>query len=264
MAKSLPSLIDAAYEAAHIGGEVISHYFRSKKDIGLETKGINDLVTKADREAEDKITDFIRKTFPHHHILAEESGESGKHSDITWYIDPIDGTTNFAHGYPFCCVSIGVESKEEGPLAAVVYNPNLNECFTAEKGSGAFLNKKKIVVSTSNTLKDSLLATGFPYTRRGNEMDFFEQFKSFMLNCQGIRRDGSAALNLCYVAAGIFDGFWEVNLNPWDISAGRLLILEAGGKLTHYDGSAFSYAAANVLANNKYIHDEMLEILAVK
>ncbi|MBI4368082.1 MAG: inositol monophosphatase [Candidatus Omnitrophica bacterium] len=217
------------------------------------------LVTKTDKEAERRIIEIIRKRFPKHSILAEESGKSYRHT-CKWMIDPVDGTTNFAHRLPLACVSIGFE--EDGILkVGGVWNPFLSEWFWAERGKGASLNGKRIRVSTNPTLRESLLVTGFPYDRR-KRADYYLRFmKAFMMKTQGIRRLGSAALDLCYVACGRFDGYWEFKLNPWDQAAGALIAREAGAALSDFSGRPMDIYGNQTLVTNGKIHSEMLKII---
>ena len=204
---------------------------------------------------------MIKRHYPHHSILAEESGASDTSSDYKWVIDPLDGTTNFLHGLPIFSVTIGIEYKGE-IVAGVVYDPNLDELFTAEKGSGAYLNGKRMKVTSSSALIDSLLVTGFPYDIAQNPDNAIGHFVNFLAEARGLRRLGSAAIDLSYVAAGRFDGFWEVNLNPWDMAAGILFVREAGGRVTDFNGQETSIYKKQVLASNGTIHDAMLRILS--
>lgn len=195
-----------------------------------EKGSFTNLVTNIDKGSEAMITEFVSRNFSGHGILAEESGASSSASDYRWIIDPLDGTTNYTHGYPVYCVSIGLECKGE-VIAGVVYDPNFDELFCAEKGDGAYLNGKRLKVTGTADLKQSLLATGFPYDVRNNPFNCRQHFNEFLVAAQGIRRLGSAALDICYVAAGRLDGFWEVNLQPWDTAAAVLITTEAGKSL---------------------------------
>lgn len=227
----------------------------------IEFKGAVDIVTDVDRKSEALIIDAIKKAFPSHGILAEESPELKQDSPFKWIIDPLDGTTNYSHGFPFFCVSIGLEISGE-VVFGVVYDPMMDELFTAEKGKGATLNGKKIAVSAIGELGKSLLATGFPYDLRSsadNNLDFFSEFS---LRAQAIRRAGSAALDLCYIASGRFDGYWEMKLKPWDVAAGSLIVSESGGKITGFSGGPFSIYGKECLASNSLIHEEMTRILS--
>lgn len=216
------------------------------------------LVTEIDHEAERLIIDLIKKEHPGHAILAEESEPSGQ-AEERWIIDPIDGTTNFVHTFPFSAVSIAYE--ENGVLKmGGVFEPFHDELFFAEKGKGAFLNGVPITISKTKTLSESLLATGFPYDRKARLDEYLKVLKAFLLRIQGIRRMGSAALDLCHVACGRFDGYWESSLCPWDIAAGALILQEAGGLISDYSGNAFSIHGSETLATNGLIHNEMLEV----
>lgn len=225
----------------------------------IEKKSELSLVTAIDKECEKIVIDLIRRDFPDHAILTEESPPMGR-SGSRWIIDPIDGTTNFAHGYPVSCVSIGYEENGEILLGGV-FDPHRDELFFAEKGKGATLNKKPIHVSTNPTLGDSLLATGFPYDRRQRADEYLPIFKAMMMKVQGIRRAGAAALDLCYVACGRFDGFWELQLQAWDKAAAMLIILEAGGKLSNFKGAPLNLKDISNVASNGLVHQEMLEVL---
>lgn len=236
-----------------------------KENVGkvgrIEFKGAVDIVTEVDRKSEELIMAAIGKTFPGHGILTEESPEVKQDSPYKWIIDPLDGTTNYSHGFPFFCVSIGFEEAGEVTFGAV-YDPMLDELYTAEKGIGAALNGKKITVSAINDLGRGLLATGFPYdlrASRDNNLDFFSEFS---LKAQAIRRAGSAALDLCYIASGRFDGYWEMKLRPWDVAAGALIVEEAGGRVTDFSGGPFSIYGRQCLASNGLIHEDMIRILS--
>ncbi|MEK6539300.1 MAG: inositol monophosphatase family protein [Deltaproteobacteria bacterium] len=239
-----------------------------KRNIGrrhtIEFKGVIDVVTEMDIKAEDMIMKTIKARFPEHGILTEESFEQKSGSGYRWIIDPLDGTTNYLHGFPIFCVSIALEREGE-IILGVVFNPMLNELFTAEKGKGAYLNSKRIRVSGISELTKSLLATGFPYDVRTSPDNNISHFANLAVRAQAIRRAGSAALDMCYVACGRFDGFWELKLKPWDTAAAMLIIKEAGGIVTDFNGSAFSLYSGETLASNGLVHDEMIEVLnAVK
>ena len=220
----------------------------------------SNLVTDVDRRAEELIIGTIRKAYPDHGFLAEESGGGETPADYRWVIDPLDGTTNFTHGLPIFCTSIGLEHRGK-LLLGVVYDPNQDELFTAEAGKGAFLNGKRIRVSGTATLTDSLLVTGFPYNIRENPDHAIQHFNNFLTRSRAVRRLGSAALDLCYVACGRFDGFWEVALNPWDMAAGVLIVSEAGGKITDFQGRPSTIYQKQMLASNGKIHEQMKSIL---
>jgi myo-inositol-1(or 4)-monophosphatase len=229
----------------------------------VTNKGDIDLVTEADLASEQLIIERIRSHYPRHAILAEESGASqelntGK-SEWKWIIDPLDGTTNYAHGYPCFCVSIGIE--REGVIEiGVIYDPTRDELFAAERGQGATLNGRSMRVSDVADLNQAMLCTGFPYNVR-ERPNFARDFANFTMAAQAVRRDGSAAIDLAYLACGRFDGFWEEGLNAWDVAAGILLIEEAGGQITNFNGGAVDIYAAKVLASNGLIHDPMMQVL---
>lgn len=246
-----------ALEAASAGAKVISKYFGKK--FAIRHKGEINLVTEVDEKAQKAIIQVIRKNFKNDAILAEE-GDFSKTQTAKrrWIVDPLDGTTNFAHGYPKFCVSIGFE--EEGELkVGVVHDPNLKEVFHAAKGKGAFLNKKRIRVSQIDQLRQGLLVTGFPYDLDNPEFDNIPYFLHFIRKAQAVRRDGSAALNLAYVACGRFDGLWELSLKYWDYAAGILLIREAGGIVTHMSGREVLPGDHALLCTNPHLHKQMLE-----
>ncbi|MEZ5016462.1 MAG: inositol monophosphatase family protein [Flavipsychrobacter sp.] len=245
--------------AAKEAGAIIKEYFEGS--FTVENKGtINNLVTEVDKHAEAKIIAIIKETFPTHNILSEEIGAINQESEYQWIIDPIDGTVNFAHSIPICCVSIAVKHKNE-LLLGVVYNPILNELFFAEKGKGAFLNDKPISVSEKSEFKKACLVTGFPYKWPKTYEHPIKVFERFIMEGLPVRRLGSAAIDLCWVACGRFDGFWEYNLNPWDIAAGYLIVLEAGGKVSNFDGDPYSVFDKETLATNGLIHNDMLSVI---
>jgi myo-inositol-1(or 4)-monophosphatase len=245
--------------ALQAGGLLKEELGRSRT---IEYKGEINLVTDADRMAEKMLLDGIKEAFPDHAVLAEESGaHSAKDATHLWIIDPLDGTTNYAHRYPFFCVSLALEI--EGALTlAVVHDPMLDETFTAVDGGGASLNGRKIAVSAETDLSNSFLSTGFPYDLRETEEDNLSQFLRFMKRTLAIRRDGSAVLDLCYVACGRFDGFWEMKLSPWDVAAGALMVKEAGGKLTSFRGGELDIYSGEVVASNALIHEQMIDVLS--
>jgi myo-inositol-1(or 4)-monophosphatase len=249
-----------AWQAAEAAGTLIRESWHQVKDIHY--KSAIDLVTATDRRAEEQIVRILQKKFPDHSILAEEENTiDHPHSRYRWIIDPLDGTTNFAHAYPQVSVSIALEREGE-LILGLVYDPLREECFRATKDQGAFLNQGRIRVSNVEGLDKALLATGFPYDRRENADFYLAFFKAFMMRTHGIRRAGSAALDLCYVACGRLDGFWELKLHPWDTAAGSLILREAGGMLTDFSGKEFSLWGEETLASNGLIHGEMLEVLA--
>jgi myo-inositol-1(or 4)-monophosphatase len=258
------SFIPAMSAIAREAGALLMHYFH--QHLKIEYKGEADLVTAADRAAEALIRDRIRAQWPTHDVLGEEQGLSDRGSDYRWYVDPLDGTTNFAHGYPVFCVSMGLEYQEPDQrsagqrasrIAAVIYDPTRDELFTAEQGRGARLNGEPIHVSKTPALKESLLATGFPSHKRHKNPNIFF-YHQITLHTHGVRRAGSAALDLCNVASGRYDGFWEFNLNPWDTAAGVLIVEEAGGKVTRFDGSPFELNSLETVASNGLLHEALL------
>lgn len=253
-------MIQTAIEAALEAGRFLKMNLGKVKHIERKQGEETNLVTELDRKSEEIIISRIKRRFPHHDFLAEESGSHKKESEHRWVIDPLDGTTNFTHGLPIFCVSIALEVKGEVVLG-VVYDPNLEELFTVEKGRGAFLNNRPIRVSTTSKLRESLVVTGFPYTIRSNPHNAIQHFTNFLMDTQAVRRLGSAALDLCCVASGRFDGYWEVFLNPWDMAAGVLLLEEAGGKFTDFRGFPSTIYNQNVLATNGLIHEQMVEVL---
>ncbi len=251
-------LLAFAEDVARGAGDILrSNYGRRQK---VHFKGEIDLVTDVDRESEKYILGRIRETFPDHGVLSEESPELSSSSPYRWIVDPLDGTTNYAHGYPCFCVSVAVE-REGKTAAGVVYDPLLDETFTATPGSGAFRNGERISVSETADLRKSLLATGFAYDVKVSKDNNFDYFRAFVFTGQAIRRDGSAALDLCYLACGRFDGFWELKLKPWDTAAGLLIVREAGGTATRLDGTAYDIHQADLLASNGRIHGRMIEVL---
>jgi myo-inositol-1(or 4)-monophosphatase len=243
---------------AREAGALLVHYFH--QHLKIEYKGDADLVTAADRAAEVLIRERIRQHWPGHDVLGEEQGLNDQGSEYRWYVDPLDGTTNFAHGYPVFCVSMGLEYRGR-VIAAAVYDPTRDELFSAERGMGARLNGEAIHVSKTPVLKESLLATGFPSHKRHKNPNIYF-YHQITLHSHGVRRAGSAALDLCNVAAGRFDGFWEFNLNPWDTAAGVLIVQEAGGRVTRFDGSPFELDSRETLASNGLIHDALLREFA--
>jgi len=248
-----------ALEAARVAGSILTD--AASNGFHVEYKDSVNLVTDADRRSEQAVIEVIRKTFPEHRILAEEGGaQAGGDPDYRWVIDPLDGTTNFAHGFPAYCVSIGVEYRGHC-IFGVVLDPTRQELFTAETGSGAFLNGSALHVSRTPRLDQALLVTGFAYDIRVSAQNNLDNFSRFALTAQGVRRTGTAALDMCYVAAGRFDGFWELKLHPWDTAAGLVILREAGGRVTDFKGTPYSIYEPSIVASNGLIHEEMLEIL---
>jgi myo-inositol-1(or 4)-monophosphatase len=253
-------LKETLFTAASESGEILKSYF--EKEFEIESKEIiSNLVTEVDKKSESKIIEIIKSEFSDHNILSEEIGALNTESNVKWIIDPIDGTINYAHSIPLCCVSIGVEINGTIEMG-IVYNPLSGEKFFAEKGRGSFLNDKPIKVSKENNLHKSLLVTGFPYDTSGNPNKPVEVFAKFVNGDIPIRRLGSAALDLCWTACGRFDGFWEYNLNPWDTAAGYLILKEAGGKITNFEGKEYSVYEKEILGTNRLIHDDMLKVIS--
>ncbi len=254
-ATSGSGVLSQATAIAREAGQLLMPYFERR--IGYEYKGDADLVTEADRASETLIVSRLRAAFPEHGIVGEEGTRDEHGSELRWYVDPLDGTTNFAHGFPVFCVSMGLERAGE-LVAGVVYDPTRDEIFAAEKGCGATVNGRTMRVSGVKRLVEAILATGFPSFKRHKNpnIHFYHQLT---LRSHGIRRAGSAAIDLAYVAAGRFDGYWEFNLNPWDTSAGVLLVREAGGQVTRFDGSPWLLDSRETLATNGLLHNELMQ-----
>jgi myo-inositol-1(or 4)-monophosphatase len=250
-----PQFVPAMAEIAREAGALLMGYFHRR--VKVEYKGDVDLVTEADRASEALITRRIRERWPEHNIMGEEGTRTEQGSEYRWYVDPLDGTTNFAHAYPVFCVSLGLEHKD-ARVAAVVFDPTRDEMFTAQKGGGAFLNGQPIRVSAVSDLGECLVATGFPSHKRHKNPNIFF-YHQITLKTHGVRRAGSAALDLCNVASGRFDGFWEFNLNPWDTAAGVLILEEAGGRVTRFDGQPFRIDSRETLASNGRVHEALLK-----
>ena len=249
---------------AREAGALLVQYFHQK--LKIEYKGDADLVTAADRASETLIRERISQQFPSHDVLGEEQGLNDRGGDYRWYVDPLDGTTNFAHGYPVFCVSMAIEKltaedraagRDGQRIAGVVYDPTRDELFSAEQGKGAHLNGQPIHVSQATELKQCLVATGFPSHKRHKNPNIYF-YHQITLRTHGVRRAGSAALDLCNVASGRFDGFWEFNLNPWDTAAGVLIVEEAGGQASRFDGSPFQLNSSETLVSNGLVHDALL------
>ncbi|MCX7966402.1 MAG: inositol monophosphatase [Syntrophorhabdaceae bacterium] len=254
----MDDILEFAIQCVLESGKIQRKYFG--KRINIRHKGTIDLVTDVDMACQDKIISLIKDAFPEDEIISEEKKNYFDGNKNRWIVDPLDGTTNYAHGYPFFCTSIAYE--EDGLITlGAVYNPIFKELFYAKRGGGAYLNGKKISVSKIGFLKQALLSTGFPYDVPTSKRNNIENFISFIYEAQAIRRDGSAALNLCYLAAGRFDGFWELKLNPWDMAAGLIIVEEAGGMITDFKGNKFSIYKDEIVASNGLIHKDMLNIL---
>ena len=254
----MPDYVNAASEIAREAGGLLTDLFTQPLEITYKRR--SDLVTVADRRSEALITGRLRERFPDHAIVAEEGGNHLSSSAYCWYVDPLDGTTNYAHGFPVYCVSLGLAYRGE-VIAGVVYDPTRNDTYTAERHAGAYLNGQRLHVSRTEKLSESLVATGFPPFATNHDLNIQFYFRFTGLS-HGIRRAGSAALDLCCVAAGRFDGFWELKLNPWDKAAGTLLVTEAGGRVTDVRGGTFNLLGDDVCASNGLVHDQMLEVFA--
>jgi myo-inositol-1(or 4)-monophosphatase len=252
--------LNIAVKAARRAATVINRASTQLDLLTVQSKSPNDFVTEVDRAAEQAIIEVLRDAFPGHGILAEESGESGPESEFTWIIDPLDGTTNFIHGLPQYAVSIA-QTKNGVLEHAVVYDPNTNEMFTASRGAGAFLNDRRIRVSRRTRLNEALIGTGFPFRRFDHVDAYLAMFKELTQRTAGIRRPGAASLDLAYVAAGRFDGFWEMGLSPWDMAAGVLLIQEAGGLVSDLSGEANYLTTGNLVAGTPKIFGQLLPII---
>jgi len=253
-----------AIEAVLRAGEVqMAHFGQAMR---VEKKGTIDLVTEIDIEVERAFRAMIAERFPDHQVLGEEFGSDEDRASVPrfcWVFDPVDGTTNYAHGLPIFCSSLALEVDGE-PMVAAVYDPNRKELFTAERGRGAWLNGQPLHVSTAASLIDSLLVTGFHYDVQKDPGDVIALFGAFISRARAVRRLGSAALDLCYVAAGRFDGFWEKKLQPWDVAGGALIVSEAGGRVTSMTGAPYASRGGSVLATNGHIHDEMLAVIGAR
>lgn len=256
--ENLTHFLSIAKKAASKAGELILTYY--ERGFHVQYKGEIDLVTDADRASQDAIYEMIKKEFPAHSFLGEEGLSLTQESSYKWIIDPLDGTTNFVHGYPKFAVSIGLEI-EGAPSLGVIYDPCLEELFCAATGHGAFLNDRQIRVSAVSDLRKAFLVTGFPYHLSDPEINNIPYFNHLVLRSQAIRRDGSAALDLAYLACGRFDGFWELGLAPWDMAAGSVLVKEAGGTITNFKGEPHSIYTKMLLASNGALHNSLLQEL---
>ena len=256
-------MLNTAVKAARKAGSLISRASSDLDKLTVRRKRQNDFVSEVDHAAEDAIISVLRDAYPDHGILAEESGASKSRSEYVWMIDPLDGTTNFLHGFPQYCVSIGLMHKGVAQQA-VVFDPNRNELFTATRGVGAYLNDRRIRVSKTDHLEDALIGTGFPYREVGHIDAYLQMFKTMTKSCSGIRRPGAAALDLAWVAAGRIDGFWEIGLSPWDMAAGALLVREAGGLVGDLAGEERFLDSGRVVASNAKIFAAILKALDQK
>ena len=252
-------MINKVIEIAREAGEIIRDGYGKNFSIEFKTNDSN-LVTEIDKKSEKAIINFINKEFPGHAIIAEESGKHETSSEYRWVVDPLDGTTNFAHGLPLFSVSIGVQKNGE-TIAGVVYDVMMDNLYQAELGSGAYLGDKKLKVSDKDKLSQSLLVTGFPYDLKENPRTIVQKFNDLLMSSRAVRRLGSAAIDFCYVAAGVFEGFWEVSLHPWDMCAGKLMVEEAGGIVTNFKNEPIDVFSPQMLATNGKIHDQILEVL---
>ena len=261
MSRPDPVFLATAAEIVLRAGDI--QISRRESGFRVDKKGTIDLVTEVDLECERMCRAVIAERFPDHDVLAEElsSATEQARSSHRWVFDPLDGTTNYAHGLPIFCSSLALEIDGRAEAAAV-YDPTRRELFTAERGEGAYLNGVRLHVSTANRLIDSLLVTGFPYTVHTQVTDLVGLFAAFLGRARAVRRLGSAALDICYVAAGRFDAFWEQHLRPWDVAAGALIVGEAGGRVTGMDGSSFDPAAAHMVASNGLVHAAMLDVIS--
>ncbi|MBI5198592.1 MAG: inositol monophosphatase [Nitrospirae bacterium] len=250
-----------ALKAAMEAGDILRRNFGKRHKIGY--KGEINLITEIDLRSEQRITKILKREYPDHDILAEEGEGLNRKAEYRWIIDPLDGTTNYAHGFPCFSISIALEKKER-VILGVVFDPLRKEIYVALKGKGAYLNRKKINVSKTEKLSEALLATGFAYDVRVSPENNLDHFSNFILGAQGIRRAGSAALDLCYVASGRFDGFWEMKLKPWDMAAGYLIVKEARGEVTDFKGGTFNIFSKEILASNGKIHGEMVKVLNLR
>lgn len=257
-AMDIEKYLKEAQSTAQKAGEMLRKNIDASPEVSF--KGAVDLVTDYDNRAQRMIFDHLSSCFPAHDFLAEEGLSRDRGGDFRWIIDPLDGTTNYAHAFPIFCVSIALEWKKEIVLG-VIYDPMREEMFLAVKGEGALLGGKTIRVSSVDDLDRSLVATGFPYDLRESEVNNIDHFNNFLLRVQAIRRCGSAALDLCYVACGRFDGFWELKLHPWDVAAGALIVQEAGGRISDFRNQEFSILGSEILATNGLIHEQMVQVL---
>src|SRR4030067_801803 len=258
MKPSVKEFRRVAIEAAEKGGATLLKNFGKKPKVSY--KGEINLVTEVDHLSEKVIVDYLHKNFKEHAILTEEIYSLKKDSEFQWLVDPLDGTTNYSHGFPVFCISIGLSWRKE-IILGLGYQPLLKEMFVVEKGKGAFCNRMKLAVSTTKELNKSLLATGFPYDIRTSPYNNLDHFCNFAVSAQAVRRAGAAALDLAYTAAGRFDGFWEFKLSPWDVAAGVLLVKEAGGRVTDFTGSGYDIIKGEILASNGHIQAQMIEVL---
>ncbi len=262
MSQTLHPMLNIAVKAARNAGSIINRASLDLDILKINTKSPNDFVTEVDHAAEQAIIETILTAYPGHGIMAEESGREhgAKHSDFVWIIDPLDGTTNFIHGFPVYCVSIALAFRGKVEQA-VVYDPTRNDLFMASRGRGAYLNDKRLRVSRRTRLQDSLVGTGFPFRKGDNFQRYMKMFEAVMPHVAGLRRPGAAALDLCYVAAGYYDGFFETGLNPWDIAAGSLIITEAGGLVGNFTGESDFMNQREIVAGSPKIYGQLVKLL---
>lgn len=263
MSQALHPMLNIAVKAARAAGSIINRAALDLEVLKVGSKGPNDFVSEVDQAAEQAIIDVLLEAYPDHGILAEESGRTrgNKTSDYTWIIDPLDGTTNFLHGFPVYAVSIALAHRGQ-VQQAVVYDPTRNDLFYASRGRGAFLNDRRLRVSKRTRIADALVGTGFPFRKGDNFKRYVKMFEEVMQSCAGLRRPGAAALDLCYVAAGFYDGFFETGLNPWDVAAGSLMITEAGGLIGNFTGEADFMYQREVVAGNPKVYGQLVQLLA--
>ena len=258
------NILDFAKDISHQAGLILTRGFRSD-DTVISYKSKTNLITNIDRVSEEFLCSKISEAFPSHGIVAEEGNIKETKGEFIWYVDPLDGTNNYAHGIPFFCISLGIYSRElQRTAAGVVYDPIHNEMFSGIIDGGASLNGRNIRVSSADDMGISMLATGFPYSHEDPETNNLVEFNKFLPQIQGIRRIGSAALDLCYVACGRLDGYWEPALHPWDMAGGSIIVEEAGGRVTKYDGSSFDPLHPEIVASNGIIHGAIINILRSK
>ena len=256
----IQNTLEFAIDLSRKTGQLLRHSFQQTKQISYKSSPI-DPVTQFDEAAEKLLTDHINERFPDHHVVAEEGTNSSGSSNYRWHIDPLDGTVNFAHGFPQFCVSLALYEGDK-PLIGVVYDPMRDECFYAMAGDGAYLNGRRLRVSETDDLLHSLLATGYPYDKHTSELDNLKETAIMLKACQGLRRAGSAALDIAYVAAGRLDGYWEYKLNSWDVAAATLLVTEAGGQVTMIDGEPFVLnSQCHLIVSNGRVHQQMADLL---
>ncbi len=263
MSQNLHPMLNIAIKAARAAGSIINRASLDLDALKITSKGPNDFVSEVDRAAEQAVIEILLEAYPGHGILAEETGRThgAKNSEFTWIIDPLDGTTNFLHGFPVYAVSIALAHRNQ-VQQAVVYDPTRNDLFFASRGRGAYLNDRRLRVSRRTRMAEALIGTGFPFRKGDNFKRYVKMFEEVMQNCAGLRRPGAAALDLCYVAAGYYDGFFETGLSPWDVAAGSLMITEAGGLIGNFTGEADYLHQREVVAGTPRVYGQLVQILA--